>query len=160
MDAWVIALISAGSAVVGSGVTGWFTRNAGDRQAEAARYAGSRQADALLETVRMTLEEQRAERVLDSRRRTYLDFLAAADAILTAGRGGDGARDSRAALVRAIGAVQLEGPPAVTKTAESLIAHLLGDTGRSPDDRDQARKAFLEAARAALQDSVEENGRI
>ncbi|MGW6459925.1 hypothetical protein ACWF94_29025 [Streptomyces sp. NPDC055078] len=59
MSQWGIALIAAGSAVAGGAVTGWFTRSAGHRQAEAARHAGDRQADALLATVQATLDEQR-----------------------------------------------------------------------------------------------------
>ncbi|MBO0804081.1 MAG: hypothetical protein J2P25_13535 [Nocardiopsaceae bacterium] len=157
MDVWSIALISACSALAGSVITGWFTRSAGARQAEAARYAGSRQADALLATVRMQLGEQRAERVRDSRRRVYLDFIAAVDAVIVAGRTGrasegpgDGPRDSRTTLRRALGAVQLEGPAETTQAAEYLLECLRGGTGHSPDDQEGARQAFIDAARNAL----------
>ncbi|GCE00130.1 hypothetical protein [Embleya hyalina] len=49
------------------------------RRPDASRHAGDRQADALLETVRTTLDEQRAERPTDARRRTCLRFLEAAE---------------------------------------------------------------------------------
>jgi hypothetical protein len=150
MDVWGIALISACSALFGSLITGWFTRTAGARQAEAARYAGSRQADALLATVRMSLGEQRAERVLDSHRQAYLGFIAAVDAAIMAGRTGEGPGDGRAALRRAFGAVQLEGSAETVRTAECLLECLRGGAGHSPDDQERARQKFIDAAREAL----------
>lgn len=150
MSVWGIALISACSALAGSITTGWLARGAGVRQAEAARYAGSRQADALLATVRMSLEEQRAGRVLDSRRQTYLSFIAAVDAVIVAGRTGDGPGDSRADLHRAFGAVQLEGPAETVRTAERLLESLRAGAGHSPDDQERARQEFIDAARDAL----------
>ena len=150
MDVWGVALISACSALAGSMITGWFTRNAGARQAEAARYAGSRQADTLLATVQMSLGEQRAERVLDSRRQTYLTFLAAVDAVIMAERTGEGPGEGRAALRRAFGAVQLEGPVEAVRMAEYLLECLRGGAGQSPDDQERARRKFIDAARDAL----------
>ncbi|AEW95467.1 hypothetical protein SCATT_30960 [Streptantibioticus cattleyicolor NRRL 8057 = DSM 46488] len=70
MGEWGVALIAAGSALAGSLITGWFTGRAGSSQAAAARHAGDRQADALLDTVRATLGEQRTIRLLDLRRQT------------------------------------------------------------------------------------------
>jgi hypothetical protein len=68
-----------GSPLAGSGLTGWFTARAGRRQAIAAEYAGDKQAEALLVTVRQTLDEQHTARVQDVRRAAYTDFLMAAD---------------------------------------------------------------------------------
>jgi hypothetical protein len=136
-DAWITALISALAAVAGGGITGWFTR-----------AAGARQADAALATARMTFEQQRAERVLASRRQAYLDFLAAADDVIAAGR--ETAQGSRAALRRAAGAVQLEGQGEPIRTAEYLLDCLRGAVGQSLDDRDHARQEFIAAARDAL----------
>lgn len=145
-EAWVIALISAGAALAGSGITGWFARTAGARQAEAARYAGSRQADALLKTVRMQLEEQRAGRMLDSRRQVYLDFISATTPSFGAARGSS-TDDSRLTRRQAFGAVQLEGPEEVVRAAGDVLQSL--QTG-SPDDQDRARQKFIDAARDAL----------
>lgn len=148
MSEWIIALIAAGSALAGSLLTGWFTGLAGTRQAEAARHAGDRQADAVLETVRMTVREQREARLLDLRRRAYLDFLAAAEAMAVTRRTGAGPADGRLALERACAAVQLEGPDGVARAARELTGGLLGS--RSPDEIDRAREVYLDAAREAL----------
>ncbi|ONK09511.1 hypothetical protein [Streptomyces sp. MP131-18] len=148
MGEWGIALIAAGAALAGSLITGWFSRAAGSRQAEAARHAGDRQADALLETVRMTLREQRDARVQDVRRQTYVRFLEAAEGAILARRTGDGQASARADLQQALGAVDLEGPDAVAGAARGFLNGLraneaLGDLGR-------AREAFVDAARSAL----------
>lgn len=150
MNTWGIALLSVFSALAGGAITGGFTLLAGARQAEAARYAGSRQADALLATVRMSLEEQRAERLFDSRRETYLGFTAAVDDVIRARRSGEGPKDSGAALRRAFGAVQLEGPAETVRVAQLLLESLREGAGRSPDDQEHARLEFLHAARNAL----------
>ena len=117
MSAWGAALLAAGSAVAGGAVTGWYARGAGVEQAEAARHAGDRQADALLDTVRMTLHEQAAVRVLDLRRQTYVRFLDAAGTALSAARTGAGAAGDPAALHRALAGVTLEGPAEVAGAA-------------------------------------------
>ncbi len=148
MGEWGTALIAAASAVAGSIVTGWFAFRAGGRQADAARHAGDRQADAVLDTVRMTLAEQRAVRLLDLRRQTYVQFLGAAEAVFLARRTGEGSPGDRAALQRSLGALQLEGPAEVARTARELADALRAE--RSPDDIGRARLAFIEAARAAL----------
>ncbi|MBO0819496.1 MAG: hypothetical protein J2P26_01450 [Nocardiopsaceae bacterium] len=145
---WITALISALSAVVGGGLTGWFTR-----------AAGVRQADAALETARMTLQRQRAERVRDARWRVYLDFIAAADAVITAGRG-EGSKEARAGLRRAFGAVQLEGQTEPARTAGYLLDCLRGAAGQSLDDRDRARQEFIDAARDALASAWELPARL
>ncbi|WP_424637699.1 hypothetical protein [Embleya sp. AB8] len=150
-----IALIAAGSALAGGLITGWFTRAAGLRQADAARHAGDRQADALLDTVRSTLaeqrtalDEQRVERLLDLRRQTYLRLLEAADSVSVGQRTGAGSPQDLPALQRALTAVQLEGPAEVTRAAGTLV-----DTVRrsaSPDDLERARQDLIAAARIAL----------
>ncbi|MFE4533690.1 hypothetical protein ACFRKB_01305 [Streptomyces scopuliridis] len=148
MSEWGIALIAAGSALVGSLITGWFTRTAGGRQAEAARHAGDRQADAVLDTVRATLEEQRAVRVLDLRRQTYVRFLECAEVVSLSRRTGHGQPGDGPALQRAFVAVLLEGPEEVSGAARRLVDSLRGSP--SPDDLDQARSEFIDAARGTL----------
>lgn len=149
MSEWGVALITAGSALAGGVITGWFTRGAAHRQATAARHAGDRQADALLETVRTTLQEQRAVRLLDQRRQTYVQFLEAAEAVILSRRTGDRAAASdRPALQRALGIVQLEGPEPVAQAARELTDALKGKG--SLDELQSARSAFLTAAQDAL----------
>ncbi|MFD3580483.1 hypothetical protein [Streptomyces sp. NPDC058644] len=148
MSEWGIALIAAGSAVAGSLVTGWYSRSAGVKQAEAARHAGDRQADALIDTVRLTLREQAAVQVLDARRQTYADFLAAAETTVSAGRTGRGEPGDGADLQRAFAAVSLEGPAEVEAAARDVM-HRLRRHSR-PDEVEEARQAFLVIARAAL----------
>ncbi|OPC79238.1 hypothetical protein B4N89_34830 [Embleya scabrispora] len=148
MSEWGIALLAAGSALAGGLITGWFARGAGMRQADAARHAGDRQADALLETVRTTLDEQRAERLMDARRQTYLRFLEAAETVILTRRTGSGGHDDLPALQRAYGAVQLEGPTEVTDAARAFVAELRRNGPL--DDLEQLRVALLSAAQAAL----------
>lgn len=147
MNEWGLALVAAGSALAGGGITGWFARSAGVKQAEAARHAGERQADALLETVRATHEEHRVVRVLDIRRQTYLRFLESAETVILSQRTGTGSADDLPALQRAFAAVQLEGPGEVSRTAAELIAGLRRND--RPDDVERAKTNLIEAARAA-----------
>jgi len=160
MSEWATALIAAGSALAGSLVTGWFTRTAGVRQAEAARHAGDRQADALLDTVREQLADQRAVRTGDLRRETYVRFLDAAETALLAMRTGDGAPGDRAALQRALGAVELQGPEEVAGRARELVERLYsgGYADYSPDELERTRREFRDAARAALAGTVGTGG--
>ncbi|RKN38974.1 hypothetical protein [Streptomyces hoynatensis] len=148
MDEWGIALIAAGSALAGSLVTGWFTWIVGNRQAEAARHAGDRQADALLDTVRRTLEDGRAVRLLDLRRQTYVQFLQAAHVALVARRSPGRAAEDGQSLARALAAVELEGPGEVAHAARGFVASLSGHV--PVEEIDRARDAFADAARAAL----------
>ncbi|WP_129843929.1 hypothetical protein [Streptomyces sp. RFCAC02] len=148
MSEWGIALMTTGAALAGAVVTGWYTRGAGKRQAEAARHAGDRQADAALATVRATLREQRAIRVLDLRRQTYVAFLGAAESVLLAQWSGSAEPAELAELERALAAVVLEGPSDAAEAARTL-ASAARDAG--PRARvDAARETFLTAARAAL----------
>ncbi|MFI6585666.1 hypothetical protein [Embleya sp. NPDC050493] len=159
MSEWGLALVGAGSALAGGVITGWFARSAGarqaaaarhagERQAEAARHAGERQADALLDTVRTTLDEQRTVRVMEIRRQTYVQFLEAAEIVLLSHRTGAGSATDFPTLQRAFGAVQLEGPADVVRTARELVEGLRA--GRPFDDLERARMSFVEAARVAL----------
>ncbi|MFI7008621.1 hypothetical protein [Streptomyces sp. NPDC050145] len=148
MSEWAVALIAAGAALAGSVVTGWYGRSAGIRQAEAARHAGERQADALLASVRLTLSGEARLRAQELRRRTYTEFLAAADDRLLAERTGRGQGGDEAALHRAAGAVELEGPDEVAGAARALVAALRRHA--SPDDLRDAKRQFTEAARTAL----------
>jgi len=151
MGDWGIALIAACSAIAGSIVTGWYGRTAADEQARAARHAGDRQADAMLETVRLTLHEQANERMLEVRRQAYVRFLDASETVVAEERGGHGQQSgARAALQRALASVSLEGPDEVTSTANTL-ADLLRRHARSPET-EQAKLDFIMAARVALRD--------
>ncbi|WP_306318996.1 MULTISPECIES: hypothetical protein [unclassified Streptomyces] len=142
MSDWGVALIAAGSAIAGSVVTGWYGRASGIRQAEAARHAGDRQADALLTSVRMTLgaEEERAAR--EVRRRTYAEFLAAVESRVS------GAEDDASRLYRAASAVALEGPPAVADAAGGVVDVLRRHV--APDEVRRAKDEFVRAAREDL----------
>jgi hypothetical protein len=159
MSEWGLALVAAGSALAGGVITGWFARSAGarqadaarhagERQAEAARHAGERQADALLDTVRATLDEQRAVRVLEIRRQTYVQFLEAVEIVLLSHRTGVGTANDLPALQRAFGAVQLEGPEDVARIARELVDGLR--TGRALVDLERARANLIAAAQVAL----------
>ncbi|MGA4838745.1 hypothetical protein [Streptomyces sp. G45] len=148
MSEWGIALIAAGSAVVGSVVTGWFTRSTGVRQAEAARHAGDRQADALLASVRLTLRGASEERALTLRRQVYAEFLGAAEARILTERTGRAQGDEAALLQRAHGGVVLEGPADVVAAAGRLLDGLRRH--EPPDALDRAKLAFVEAAQRAL----------
>jgi hypothetical protein len=148
MDAWGLALIAAGSALAGSWITGWFTRSAGSKQAEAARHAGDRQADALLDTVRRTLDQERLLRAVDLRRQTYVRFLQASEAVSLTRRTGRGESGDEAALHQARAAVELEGPAEVERAARGLVEALRRN--RPLDDVDLARADFVRAARTAL----------
>ncbi|MFG2652074.1 hypothetical protein [Streptomyces sp. NPDC048436] len=148
MSEWGVALIAAGSAVAGSVVTGWYGRAAGIRQAEAARHAGDRQAEALLASVRMTLGAEAGRRVHDLRRQTYAEFLAAAESRLLAERTGHGHSDDELLLYTALSAVALAGPAEVTEAARRLVDSLRRHEG--PDELQRAREAFISVARAEV----------
>ncbi len=148
MSEWVIALITAAAAIAGGAVTGWFGRSAGIRQAEAARLAGERQADAMLDTVRMTLREQASVRVLDLRRQTYVRFLDAAERAVTAARTGVGGDPGAVTLSSALAEVALEGPSEVHRAACGIVDGLRGQA--RPDELEDAREHFVAEARRAL----------
>lgn len=132
MAEWGIALIAACSALAASLITGWLTRSAA------------------LESVRMTLQDQRAVRVLDSRRQAYRSYLTAANAVIVTLRTGEGTGGADAVLQQTFDAVLLEGPAEVVRAAEELLASLRDRDGRSPDDRERVRQAFISAAQRAL----------
>ncbi|PKV86536.1 hypothetical protein [Streptomyces sp. TLI_146] len=145
MSDWGIALIAAGSAVAGSVVTGWYARSAGIRQATAARHAGDRQADALLESVRMTLSAESGHRESALRRQTYAEFLGAAETRILTERNGRGQSDEDAQLQRALGGVLLEGPPEAAEAAQHLVDSLRRH--ERPDELNRAKLAFVSVAR-------------
>lgn len=142
-----IALIAAGSAVAGSVVTGWYGRIAAGEQARAALRAGDRQAEAMLETVRLTQAGQAAEHAAETRRQAYVRFLDAAETAAAVERG-QGGSDARAALQQALAEVVLEGPDDVS-TAASACADLLRRHARA-DEVERAKQTFITAARAVL----------
>lgn len=143
MSDWGIALIAAGSAIAGSVVTGWYARGAGIRQAAAARHAGDRQAEALLESVRMTLRAESHHREFALRRQTYAEFLGAAEGRILTERSGRGQADD-AALQRALGGVLLEGPPDAAAAAQDLVDCLRRH--ERPDELKRAKTAFVSVA--------------
>ncbi|MEV6168323.1 hypothetical protein AB0L99_08890 [Streptomyces sp. NPDC051954] len=144
MSDWAIALIAAGSAIAGSAVTGWYARGAGIRQAAAARHAGDRQADALLESVGMTLRAESGHREFALRRQTYAEFLGAAETRILTERNGRGQPDDDVALQRALGGVLLEGPPDVAAAAQHLVDCLRRH--ERPDELTRAKLAFVSVA--------------
>lgn len=152
MSEWVSAAIGAGSAVFGGVVTGWFTRSAGHRQADAAVHAGNRQADALIATVQATLDEQRYARTLDRRREVYAQFLdAMRQFTLLMSRDSD----DLLRVAHARNLVSLEGPPAVKDAARNYFNTATAYIN-SEDDGDAtiaAHNAFMAAAVAALRES-------
>ncbi|MFI2434307.1 hypothetical protein [Streptomyces sp. NPDC018693] len=148
MSDWGIALIAAGAAVAGSVVTGWYARSAGTRQAAAARHAGDRQADALLESVRMTLRSEADQRALALRRQVYAAFLGAAEARLLAERTARGQSGDDVLLHRTLGEVVLEGPADVAAAATRLMDGLRRH--ETPDELNRAKSAFVTEAQRAL----------
>ncbi|MFD3948015.1 hypothetical protein [Streptomyces sp. NPDC058579] len=147
MSEWGIALIAAGSAILGSITTGFFAWKAGHRQAAAAEAAGQAQAAALIATVQATLDEQRRARADERRRQVYLDFL---DAAQTADLTFD--EDTLARMASTESAVSLEGPDSVSATAH-LYLKAVGNlhAGRIEGEAvEDARLAYMEAAGRAL----------
>ena len=148
MSEWVIALITGGTAVVAGAVGGWFSRSSGVKQADAARHAAEQQAEALLESVRITVRAEAAQRALDRRRHTYAAFLGAAETRLLTERTGRGEPGDDALLQRALGAVLLEAPPAVVEAAQDLVARLRRH--QTPDELNRAKLVFVTAAQEDL----------
>ncbi|MFJ5307951.1 hypothetical protein [Streptomyces sp. NPDC088350] len=133
MSEWAIALIAAASAIAGSVVTGWYTRS-----------AGIRQADALLESVRMTLRAESDHREFALRRQTYAEFLGAAEARILAERNGRGGPDDEVLLQRALSGVLLEGPADAVAAAQHLVDCLRRH--EKPDELNRAKLTFVSVA--------------
>ncbi|GHG15462.1 hypothetical protein GCM10018777_31510 [Streptomyces albogriseolus] len=146
MDELWIALIAAGSAVLGSLVTGWLTRSAGLRQAEAAKHAGDRQADAALHIMQKTLDDQRRARIEERRRQVYGAFLEAATDFSSDRDNSEFSKQLQKALTQVV----LEGPDTVVLKAirytRSLRELDLGNT----DPAASAHTDYIDAARDAL----------
>ena len=132
-------LITGGTAIVVGLITGWFARSAGVRQAEATR-----------ESARKTLDEQRALRVLDSRRQTYARLIETAETVVQARMRGEDGEHHRTALRGALSVVELEGPDDVAAAARDLVAHLGTEGFSSLEDIERARRTFIDTARTAL----------
>ncbi|MFD5651012.1 hypothetical protein [Streptomyces sp. NPDC127039] len=148
MSDWGIALLAAGAAIVGSVVTGWYARGAGLRQAQAARDAADRQAEALLESVRITLRGADGQRAIALRRQVYAEFLCAVEARLLAERGGRGTGDEELVMQRAYAGVALEGPAEVAVAAKGFIDSMLRH--EALDQLQEARTAFIVEAQRAV----------
>ncbi|MEV5175054.1 hypothetical protein AB0L10_29130 [Streptomyces flaveolus] len=128
MGEWGIALIGAGSAIVGSLVTGWFT----------------------LSTARATLNDQHKARALDRRRAAYARFIESAHKIDIAGSRDPG---DLTELAHAIVMVELEGSRRVTEVATSYFL-CVTETLVTEVERDRIgllQQEFLAAARDDLQ---------
>jgi formiminotetrahydrofolate cyclodeaminase len=155
MSEWGIALIAAGSAVAGSIATGWFTRNAGHRQAAAAEHAGNRQAEALIATVQATLDEQRRARRMDQRRQVYLRFITVGQMPRSTP---EERRDADQCMEEAMSLIHLEGPPDVVAAAQmfvttlewALSAERVADAEEFKELVWPHENRFLQAARTAL----------
>ncbi|WP_189602121.1 hypothetical protein [Streptomyces lateritius] len=151
MSEWGIALIAAGSAILGSITTGFFALKAGHRQAEGAEKAGLAQANALIATVQATLDEQRRARADDRRRQVYAE-------LLTAGSEWQDSReaDSGTRMVSAFGLVELEGPlegPSDVVMAALRYLDAVRQYARSagnPEVVVTTRTAYISAVRRAL----------
>lgn len=141
MSEWLVVLsaafIGAGAALAGSVIS-----------ARSTRAAAARQTEAALHTVRLTFEEQRAVRVLDQRRQTYVRFLEAADAVAVTRRTGESQPNDLPDLQRACSVVLLEGPAEPAAAATVLMESLRGNA--SLGQLDVRRNEFIESARAAL----------
>jgi hypothetical protein len=112
--------------------------------AAAARHAGDRQADALLESVRMTLRAESGHREFALRRQTYADFLGAADAKILTERTGRGQAEDDVLLQRTLGGVLLEGPVEAAAAAQHLVDCLRRH--ERPDELTRAKMAFVSVA--------------
>ncbi|MGW4781515.1 hypothetical protein ACWEPA_33270 [Streptomyces filamentosus] len=163
MSEWVSALIGAGSAVAGGIATGWFTRNAGHRQAAAAEAAGQEQAAALISTVQATLDEQRRARAVEHRRQIYVQFLEVAEELLlsvpTSGRH-ESFVSLAPRLATARGAIEIEGPREVAQAAAAYMNHLVArleidgvSRPQASDEVSSLRAAYLGAVRRALDEA-------
>ncbi|MFJ6661871.1 hypothetical protein ACIQNG_36810 [Streptomyces sp. NPDC091377] len=150
MAEWAVALVAAGAAIAGSVVTGWYTRSAGIRQAEAARHAGEQQAEALLESVRMTLRGADSQRAIALRRQAYAEFLGAAEARILAERTGRGSGEEGLLLQRAYAAVVIEGPVEVAVAAGSFLENVQRHVPL--DDLNGAKLVFVTEAQRATED--------
>jgi hypothetical protein len=151
MNEWVSAAIGAGSAILGGLMTGWFTRSAGHRQAAAAAHAGNRQADALISTVRETLDEQRAQAHWEARRNVYAQFLDSVGD--KASRGAISGPSETTETVRAFLLLELEGPEPVIQSGAAFSQAAGWERRQSPGGAralSVARNEFVRAARAAL----------
>lgn len=151
MSEWGIALIAAGSAILGSIVTGFFAWKAGHRQAAAAEAAGREQAAALISTVQATLDEQRRAQTNERQRKAYAEFLVAGDACVESRDEEDKPR-----LLAAFGLVEIEGPTAATDRAAEYMSVIHGYVtvgSRELSDVFDARLAYVDAVRRALNET-------
>jgi hypothetical protein len=145
MSGWEIALVAAGSAIAGGLVTGWFTRPGGK---QALLVAGDPQADALAKAVQMAVREHRALQMFEVRRRTYMQFIQAAESVCWKRTTGGASPADRLALHQALAAVELEGPPDVADAAREIVDRSRKD--QSLDELDDAKLNFISTAHGVL----------
>ncbi|MEU9703018.1 hypothetical protein [Streptomyces sp. NPDC047981] len=151
MSEWGIALIAAGSAILGSITTGFFTWKAGHRQAAATVAAGQAQAAALIATVQATLDEQRRARAVERRRQVYVHLLEVGQAWQV-----QVDPEQAAKFLNAQAMVELEGPPEV---AEAALRFAVAVNGRYATREEgvapivKARKYYMAAVRRALDET-------
>ncbi|WP_406066090.1 hypothetical protein OG462_41305 [Streptomyces sp. NBC_01077] len=147
MTEWGFALIAAGSAILGSAVTGFFAWKAGHRQAAAAEAAGNAQANALIASVQTTLDAQRRARAVDQRRQVYVQLLEACQAWQVNREPDAGVR-----MLSAVQLVSLEGPVDVEEAGRQYAAASEGSSRDAEQRRriDRLRERYIEAARRAL----------
>lgn len=130
MSEWVSALIGAGSAVAGGIVTGWYSRAAGFRQAEAAETAANRQVEALLESTRKSLGAASEAAKRQEQREAYLALLNAVDQSLDLNSAVAGEMPDQQTVARmeevtnriraAVTLVDVVGPDSVRRAAEDM----------------------------------------
>ncbi|RSS37450.1 hypothetical protein [Streptomyces sp. WAC08241] len=149
-----IALIAAGSAILGSAVAGFFAWKAGHRQAAAAETAGQAQAAALMSTVQATLDEQRRARTEELQRQACAELLSAGLGYQINSTVENGAR-----VLQAAAAVEVACPQDITRPAlaygQAVSAFVQNrSNGPQPDAEVQAvidaRGQFLSAVRRVL----------
>ncbi len=154
----VIAVIAAGAAVLGGGVTGLFAMLTGRRQAEAvlgaaqkqaeaAFAAAQRQAEVQLEVLRESHSAQESAAVRKARLGVYTNFLKSFDVryakILSSSLNGRASKvmagESQAALEEAFLSVTLEGTEKTVSIAKEMCEASWRKIDRGMEDVDPGR---------------------
>ncbi|WP_435059253.1 hypothetical protein [Streptomyces sp. bgisy060] len=141
MTSWGMVLLVAAAAVAGGLTTAWFAR-----PMRLETSTGTQELATALLTLRLGAAMDQRQR--EARRPVYLDFLLRIDAVLRAT--GEPAMEERRAVASALDVLELWGPADVVEAARHLASLAQRDGGSPSGDVEQARTAFLTAARAAL----------
>ncbi|MEU6349655.1 hypothetical protein ABZ896_10045 [Streptomyces sp. NPDC047072] len=150
MTFWQMVIVAVGSAVAGGLVTYGFARPTGRPAAEKEEQPLTAVALALAAIA----DTPRQERERDVERSAYVEFLVCVEAAFRHAAPGSA---SPLAHQRAVGAaldiLRLVGPDEVADAAQRLASLATTDHGCLPHEVEDARNAFLNAARSALQRS-------